>query len=133
MAKFVLLYSGGSMPETEAEQAAAMQAWGAWYTGLGSAVVDPGNPFTPQAKSIAEGAEWEGGRSAAGDGRFGERGPRRVLGDRFGDRPAQAFVVPAHPHVRGDDQPLDFARGTDRGSPPRAWGRHLGNLVVGAA
>ena len=53
MAKFVLLYSGGSMPETEAEQAATLQAWGAWYTGLGSAVVDPGNPFTPQAKSIA--------------------------------------------------------------------------------
>jgi hypothetical protein len=53
MANFVLLYSGGSMPESEAEQAAAMQAWGAWYGGLGSAVVDGGNPFTPVAKSIA--------------------------------------------------------------------------------
>jgi hypothetical protein len=30
-----------------------MQAWGAWYGGLGSAVVDGGNPFTPSAKSIA--------------------------------------------------------------------------------
>ena len=53
MANFVLLYSGGRMPATEAEQAAVMQAWEAWYTGLGSAVVDTGNPFTPVAKSIA--------------------------------------------------------------------------------
>ena len=53
MANFVLFYSGGSMPETKAEQAAAMQAWGAWYGGLGSAVVDGGNPFTPKAKRIA--------------------------------------------------------------------------------
>lgn len=53
MANFVLLFSGGSMPETEAEQAAVMQAWGVWYEGLGSAVVDGGNPFTPMAKSIA--------------------------------------------------------------------------------
>lgn len=53
MAKFVLLYSGGSMPETEAEQATVMQAWGAWYEGLGSAVVDPGNPLNPMVKNIA--------------------------------------------------------------------------------
>jgi hypothetical protein len=53
MANFVLLYSGGGMPETEAEQAAVMQAWGAWFGGLGSAVVDGGNPFTPAAKSIS--------------------------------------------------------------------------------
>jgi hypothetical protein len=53
MANFVLLYSGGSMPASEAEQAAVLQAWGAWYERLGSAIVDGGNPFTPQAKSIA--------------------------------------------------------------------------------
>jgi len=41
------------MPEGKAEQATAMQAWGAWYEGLGSAVVDGGNPFTPKAKRIA--------------------------------------------------------------------------------
>ena len=45
MAKYVLLYSGGSMPETEAEQAEVMKAWGAWYESLGSAVADPGNPM----------------------------------------------------------------------------------------
>jgi hypothetical protein len=53
MANFVLVYTGGGMPETEAEQAAVMQAWGVWYGGLGSAVVDGGNPFTAEAKSIA--------------------------------------------------------------------------------
>lgn len=53
MANYVLLYSGGGMPETEAEQAAVLQAWGAWYGALGSAVVDGGNPFSGQVKSIA--------------------------------------------------------------------------------
>ena len=45
MAKYVLLYSGGGMPETEAEQAEVMKAWGAWYESLGNAVADPGNPI----------------------------------------------------------------------------------------
>ena len=31
MANFVLLYSGGGMPEDEAEQAKVMQSWMAWY------------------------------------------------------------------------------------------------------
>ena len=55
MANFVLLYTGGNLPEdaTEAERAAVMQAWMDWYGKLGSAVVDGGNPFTPVAKSIA--------------------------------------------------------------------------------
>ena len=53
MANFVLLYSGGSMPESAAERAAVMQVWEAWFGRLGSAVVDGGNPFTPMAKSIA--------------------------------------------------------------------------------
>jgi len=53
MANYVLLYSGGGMAEGEAEQAAIMQAWGAWFGGLGNALVDGGNPFSGQAKSIA--------------------------------------------------------------------------------
>jgi hypothetical protein len=53
MANFVLLYSGGSMAQTEAERAAVMQAWGAWFGKLGSAVVDGGNPFTQVAKNVA--------------------------------------------------------------------------------
>ncbi len=53
MANFLLLYTGGSMPESQAEQAKVMQAWEAWFHELGSAVVDGGNPFAPMAKSIA--------------------------------------------------------------------------------
>ena len=50
MKNFVLLSSGGSMPE-EAEMAQVMKDWEAWYGQLGSAVVDPGNPMSA-AKSI---------------------------------------------------------------------------------
>ena len=49
MAKFVLAYRGGGMAETEEEQEAAMQAWGAWFGSLGEAVVDGGNPFGASA------------------------------------------------------------------------------------
>ena len=52
MAKFLLLYSGGSMPEGDDELAMVMKAWEAWYTSLGAAVADPGNPFTPMAKMV---------------------------------------------------------------------------------
>jgi hypothetical protein len=53
MAKYVLLYIGGGMPETEEETAAVMKAWEVWYGKLGASVVDPGNPFTPAAKSVS--------------------------------------------------------------------------------
>ncbi|HTG46153.1 MAG TPA: hypothetical protein VK646_00680 [Actinomycetota bacterium] len=65
MAKYLLLYTGGSMPETEAEQAAAMKAWDGWFHTLGSAVVDGGNPTSGQAKTIAnDGAVRDGGAAA---------------------------------------------------------------------
>ena len=53
MASFLLLYTGGGVPETEAQQAEVLKAWEAWYGILGEAVVDPGNPFTAMAKNIA--------------------------------------------------------------------------------
>jgi autotransporter-associated beta strand protein len=52
MAKYVLAFHGGGMPETEEEQAQVMAAWGAWYGTLGDAVVDPGNA-TGSAKTIS--------------------------------------------------------------------------------
>jgi hypothetical protein len=45
MTNFVLVYTGGGMPESEAEQAEVMAAWGAWYEGMGAGIVDGGNPF----------------------------------------------------------------------------------------
>ena len=52
MANYLLLYNGGSMPETPEEQAAVMQAWTKWFTDLGSALIDGGNPFSGASKSI---------------------------------------------------------------------------------
>jgi hypothetical protein len=63
MSNYVLVYTGGSMPETEQAQAAAMAAWGAWFGALGSAVVDAGNPFGPAASITSDGAVTDGGPS----------------------------------------------------------------------
>jgi hypothetical protein len=49
---YVFVYSGGSMPETEGEQAKVMQAWNDWFGEIGGALKDGGNPFTPASKSI---------------------------------------------------------------------------------
>jgi hypothetical protein len=54
MANYVLAYTGGSVPETDAERQAVMAAWTKWFEALGAAVVDPGNPFGP-SKAVAPG------------------------------------------------------------------------------
>jgi hypothetical protein len=47
MSNYLFAYRGGSMAATDEEREAAMAAWGAWFGGLGDAIVDPGNPFGP--------------------------------------------------------------------------------------
>ena len=65
MAKFLLVYRGGSAPETDEARAASMTAWTNWFTNLGPAVVDAGNP-TSQGKTInADGSVSGDGRAAA--------------------------------------------------------------------
>lgn len=44
MAKFLFVYHGGTHPETDAEVAEVMDAWGQWMGALGAAVIDGGNP-----------------------------------------------------------------------------------------
>lgn len=56
MANYLLAYSGGSVPETDAEREAVMTAWTTWLGNLGPAVVDPGNPFGPSKSVTAGGA-----------------------------------------------------------------------------
>ena len=63
MADFVLLYSGGSMPEGDEEMARVMQAWTDWYGQIGGALKDGGNPFTPVAKTIASDGSLSDGAS----------------------------------------------------------------------
>ena len=51
MAKYLLVYHGGSMPESQAERDQVMAAWGQWFQTLGSALKDPGNPVS-QTRTI---------------------------------------------------------------------------------
>jgi len=55
MANFLLVYTGGGMPGTPEEQAAELQAWNAWFTGIAEATVDGGNPIAPGAKHLSAG------------------------------------------------------------------------------
>lgn len=67
MSDFVLLYEGGSMPEGEEAQKQAMAAWEAWFTSIGTALKDAGNPFTPASRTIAsDGAVSDGTGRASG-------------------------------------------------------------------
>ncbi len=69
MANFLLVYTGGGMPATEAERKQVMDAWGAWFGKLGAAVVDPGNPIGPMAKSISsDGSVHDGAVGTAASG-----------------------------------------------------------------
>ena len=62
MPKYVLAYHGGTgMPESEAEQAQLMEAWGDWFGGLGEAVVDGGNPISPAMTVNPDGSASDGG------------------------------------------------------------------------
>lgn len=45
MADFVLLYTGGTTPETDEERNRVMKAWTDWYGTIGSDLKDGGNPF----------------------------------------------------------------------------------------
>ncbi len=67
MAKYLLTFRGGRMPEGEEEQAQVMAAWTAWFTGAGAAVADPGNP---SSKS----------RTIAASGAVGPEGPASISG-----------------------------------------------------
>jgi hypothetical protein len=56
MANYVLLYHGGSMPESAEEGAKVMEAWTAWFGKLGGALVDGGNPASKSRTIAANGA-----------------------------------------------------------------------------
>ena len=60
MAKYVLVYTGGQMADTEEKQQAAMAAWGAFLGGLGESLVDAGNPFGQSASVSAGGGNGSG-------------------------------------------------------------------------
>jgi len=61
MPKYVLAYHGGGMAATEAEQAATMDKWIAWFGTLGAAVVDGGNPISAAKTLKSDGSVSDGG------------------------------------------------------------------------
>ncbi len=50
--RYVLVFYGGGMPDTPAEQARVMKQWGSWYAKLGSAVIDGGLPFSGAVSKV---------------------------------------------------------------------------------
>jgi hypothetical protein len=52
--RYLLVYYGGGMPETPAQQARVMKQWTTWFNKLGSAIVDPGNPFSGSVNKIKQ-------------------------------------------------------------------------------
>lgn len=65
MPKFVFVYHGGTMPETPEEGERQMQLWGAWMQGLGSDLVDGGNPVGQSRTVFADRVANDGGANPA--------------------------------------------------------------------
>ena len=61
MANYLLVYHGGSTPDSPEEGAKVMQAWNDWYAKLGAAVVDGGNPASRTKVLSADGSVADGG------------------------------------------------------------------------
>lgn len=56
MAKYVLVYHGGSMPESPEDGAKVMAAWDAWFHDIGDALVDGGNPASATKRIATDGS-----------------------------------------------------------------------------
>ncbi|WP_323034642.1 hypothetical protein [Pararhodobacter sp.] len=61
MAKYLYIYHGGGMPATQEEGERMMAAWNTWYSEMGDAVVDPGNPVSQSHTVSASGSVAHGG------------------------------------------------------------------------
>lgn len=68
MPNFVLVYSGGSRPTSEAEGKKLTESWMGWFGTLGDKVVDAGNPFGPKSKSLSNGTVDDGAVGTAATG-----------------------------------------------------------------
>ncbi len=66
MANYLLVYhGGGDMGATPEAQAKTMAAWMGWFGGLGSAVVDGGNPVGRACTITKGGTSEDGGANPA--------------------------------------------------------------------
>lgn len=61
MANYLLVYHGGSMPESPEEGAKVLESWSAWFSTLGDALVDGGDPVGRVRTIANDGSVSEGG------------------------------------------------------------------------
>lgn len=55
MTKFLFVYhGGGGMPQDKAAAARAMDQWGKWFSGMGHAIVDGGNPVGKSSTVLSD-------------------------------------------------------------------------------
>lgn len=96
MAKFLLLYTGGSgMAADPAEQEKIMADWGAWYAKLGESIIDGGAPFGA-SKSLT-------GNGVA-DGPLGDNPATGYTVIEADSLDAAATASEEHPHIEHGGQ-----------------------------
>lgn len=95
MTNFVLIYTGGTIPESQEEQAKVMADWGAWYEKLGASIADGGNPFSV-SKHVTEAGVIDGPASSPP-----ATGYTVISADSMDDALAK---VKDHPHIKHGGQ-----------------------------
>lgn len=72
MGKFLFVYHGGGMPESEEQQHKVVEAWVQWLSELGDNVIDGGNPVGVSSTVMSDGSVTEdgGANPATGYGLF---------------------------------------------------------------
>ena len=65
MPNYLLVFHGGTAPQSEEEGRKVMQEWTSWMNGLGAAVVDGGNPVGTSKTISPDGSVKEGGQNLA--------------------------------------------------------------------
>jgi len=68
MSKYLFVYHGGKNPESEAEVAEVLDAWGAWLGSMGAAVIDGGNPVGMSSTINSDGSVSDNGGSNPASG-----------------------------------------------------------------
>ena len=84
MANYVLVYHGGSMPESPEDGAKVMKAWTDWFGTIGSALVDGGNPASRTKTIAANGAVSDDASGPSGYSIIKAGSTRRGRADREG-------------------------------------------------
>jgi hypothetical protein len=64
MTKYLFIFHGGRMPESRDDRDAIMATWGAWMSGLGDAIIDPGSTISATSHVTTSGVSSMDGTDA---------------------------------------------------------------------